>query len=241
MSQRILHISDSHINNNQYTNNSKIPLGGLSLAVNLAIEIDIDSIVHSGNLFHYQCVDDNIIDAVRAELQKLSTVGIDFFCIMGDKELSGNGTAFSKLIEEKYIKQLDLTATKRENIAFFGFAHAETKEDIQIRLQSLSDTSQSTQNIVVTHQHLSPPCKQELADMSAEEFYSSTDLDIDIVLAGGTYEPSKWDAEDTNFSIVYSGATNPLTIAPEATITGSLIEVGSKDYKIQTANLRKIN
>lgn len=241
MSQRILHISDSHINENQYTNSSNTPLGGLSLAIDVATDIDIDAIVHSGNLFHHQNVHDGIIDAVRAQLRRLSTIGIDFFCIKGDKEVSGNGTAFSNLIEEQYIQQLDFTPSKIDNIALFGFEHVLTKENIQKRLQSLSGTSQPTQNIVVTHQRLSPPCKQELADISAKNFYSSTNLDFSIVIAGGKYESSKWEAEDSNLTIVYSGATNPLTVAPGATITGTLIEADLEEYKIQPVILRESN
>jgi len=211
------------------------------LAVDVATDIDIDVIVHSGNLFHYQSVPDEIIDAVRAQLRRLSTIGIDFFCIKGDKELAGKGTAFSNLSEEQYIQQLDSAPSKIDNIAFFGFDHVSTKEDIQIKLQSLSGTSQPTQNIVVTHQRLSPPCKPNLADISAKDFYSSANLDFSIVLAGGKYEPSKWEADDSNLSIVYSGATNPLTVAPGATITGTLIEVDLEEHKIQPVILRESN
>ena len=238
MSQKILHISDSHINDRQYDNSSKTPLGGLSLAVDLAIGNDIDCIVHSGNIFHHQTVNSNTFDAVRDQLQRLSTMGIDFFCIRGNKELKRPGNEVSNLIGEQYVQQLDSNARIINDTALFGIDNVKTKKDIQLKLDSLSSTSQPTQNIVVAHQRLSPPCKHELADISAKDFYNSTKLDLNIVLAGSQYEPCMWEADNFNFSVIYSGSTNPLVIAPGATITGTLIEINLKGYEIKSVSLR---
>lgn len=241
MSQKILHISDSHINDRQYDNSSKTPLGGLSLAVDLAIDNDIDCIVHSGNIFHYQTVNSKTIDAVRDQLQRLSTKGIDFFCIRGDKELKRTGNEVSNLIGEQYVQQLDSNARIINDIALFGTDNVKTKKDIQLKLDSLSSTSQPTQNIVVAHQRLSPPCKHELADISAKEFYNSISLNLNIVLAGGQYESCIWEDNESNFFVIYSGSTNPLVIAPGATITGTVIQVDLKGCEIKSVNLRNSN
>lgn len=76
--------------------------------------------------------------------------------------------------------------------------------------------------------------------MSAMKFYSSTEVDISIILAGGMYEPAKWTDGDLDLSIIYSGATNALAVAPESTITGTLIELNSIEYEIRTICLENI-
>lgn len=240
MPHRILHISDSLINDNQYTRSSTTPLGGLSLAVDRAIEKNIDTIVHSGNLFHYQSVQREVIDAIRGEINKLSANDIDLLCIRGNKDKSDSNSAFSKLVDEDYIHQLAASANTIEDIVFYGIDHLDSKQDIKKELRSLSSSCQKKLNILVTHQHLSPPCETGLADMSAMKFYSSTEVDISIILAGGMYEPAKWTDGDLDLSIIYSGATNALAVAPESTITGTLIEVNSMEYETRTICLENI-
>lgn len=240
MSHRILHISDSLINDNQYTTSSKTPLGGLSLAVGWAIEKNIDTIVHSGNLFHSQSVQQEVIDAIRDELNKLSETDTNFLCIRGDKDQSDRNNVYSKLVDENYIQRIDSSGINIDGIAFYGIDHLDSKQELKRELRSLSSECQKNLSILVTHQHLSPPSVTELADMPAMKFYSLAEVDLSIVLAGGMYEPAKWTDGDIDLSIIYSGATSELAVAPGNTITGTLIEVKSTEYKTKAVSLENI-
>lgn len=240
MPHRIFHISDSLINDNQYTNSSKTPLGGLSLAIDWAIERNIDTIVHSGNFFHTQSVQKEVVDAIQSELNKLSATDTNLLCVRGDKDQSDRNNCFSKLVDEDYIQRVDSSPNKIDDIAFYGIDHLDSRQDLKRELRSLSVTGQNKFNVLVTHQNLSPPSETELADMSAMKFYSLTEVDFSIVLAGGMYEPAEWAAGNINLSIIYSGATNELAVAPESTITGTLIEVNSMEYETRTICLENI-
>lgn len=233
MPQKLLHIGDSLINAEQYETDKESPLGGLSLAIDHAVEANVDAVVHSGNLFRRPSPGSKLRNAVETELQKLQSADIDFLAVKGPREQTESTTTFSRLVDEGYIQHLNSSPTIFGDIAIFGIDHVETENELQEALKSLSPTDSFTGNVVVANQQIWPPGWEETAEISSYDFLDSTEVFVNLVLAGGLDEPREWEAEDYDYSVLYSGTSNPAEVSSGTKVKTSLIKIDTDtlEYK----------
>lgn len=237
MTQKLLHISDSLINAEQYDTDEETPFGGVSLAIDHAIEAKIDAVVHSGNLFRRPTPNSKLRNAVQTELERLQSADIEFLAVKGPREQTDSDTTFSMLVDQGYIHHLSSSPTTFGDIAIFGIDHVETEDELHGALNSLSPADSFTGNVVVANQEIWPPGWEETAEMSSYDFLDSTDVFVNLVLAGGIDDPREWESDDYDYSVLYSGTSNPAEVSQGTNVKTTLVKIGTDTVNYERKRL----
>lgn len=240
MTQKLLHISDSWINAQQYDEDETTPLGGLSVAIDRALNETVDAVVHSGNLFERANPKSSLISAVTSELDRLDSNDIDFLATRGSQEVRGSQTKFSTLVDAGYIEHLGASPTTLGDVAIFGIDKVDSRSKLEGELASLSPTESYTSNVVVANQDVWPPSREETADISSLDLLDATDVYLNVVLAGGIDFPGHWESENFDYRVVCSGALNPDLLCDGDQTKTTLLEMGTDMFEYDLRPLTPI-
>lgn len=228
MVEKLLHVSDSLISAEQHSRNDETPLGGLSPVVERARERNVDAVIHSGNLFRRPEPDQQVVEALAGELETLSRDGIPFLVVEGKREQHTDDGAVTALVDRELAHKPTADPTLLGDVAVYGIDHVDTEEALLESLDALEPASQYTYNIVVVQQSVWPPARKQQADISAFDLLEGTDVHVDMVLAGGFDEPREWQHDEFEYSVVYSGSTNPTTVSSGKSPQGTVVHADAE-------------
>lgn len=211
MAAKILHVSDSLVGGSRDPDGSAsdAPVGGIGAAVERALELDVDVVVHTGNLFQRSSPDRATLDRVTDRLDDLASDGVPFFVVEGRREAHGDGDATDRLCTHAAVERLDATPTLVDDVALYGVDHTGDEATLLDRLAALEPAEAYSYNVVCVNQRIWPPLRQETADVSAYDVMETTDVHVNEVLAGGFDGARVWESDDYPYRVSYAGSTNP--------------------------------
>jgi len=229
MAAKILHVSDSLVGGSRDPDGSAgdAPVGGVGSAVDRALELDVDVVVHTGNLFQRPSPDQAVLDRVHDRLDDLAAEAVPFFVVEGRREARGDGDATDRLCAHAAVERLDATPTLVDEVALYGVDHAEDEQTLLDRLEALEPADAYAYNVVCLNQRVWPPLWQETADVSAYDVMETTDVHLNEVLAGGFEEARVWESDDFPYRVSYAGPTNPRALDGGELARGTLLEANA--------------
>jgi len=235
MTATILHVSDSLVGGSRDPDASPndAPVGGLGSVVDRALELDVDVVVHTGNLFQHSSPDQAVLDRVNGRLDDLAAEAVPLFVVEGRREARGDGDATDRLCTHAAVERLDATPTQVDEVALYGVDHAEDEQTLLDRLDALEPADAYAYNVVCLNQRVWPPLWQETADVSAYDVMETTEVHLNEVLAGGFEEARVWESDDFPYRVSYPGPTNPRALDGGALARGTLLEAnaGGADHE----------
>ncbi len=226
---RLLHTADTHIGYRQYHNDIRRQdfIDAFSTVVSDAIEMEIDAVIHAGDLFDSRNPTlDDILDTIEI-LSRLKIAGIPFLAIVGNHE-SKQHTQWLDLFESMGIAtRLGSYPHRIQNVSIYGI------DSVPRSKIPLFDTSvlqppaeDSVYNILVMHQLMTP---FPFGEWDSEELIQALPFRMDAILLGDYHKYEKERIDDT--WITYCGSTE----------RNSASERETRSYNILTLNKRGID
>jgi len=201
----LLHVSDTHLGYHQY----RSPLrrddfsDAFDQSVDIAIEEDVDAVVHTGDLFHSKSPGLRTqIDAVES-ISRLDDENIDFLAIVGNHERKRD-EQFLDYIDRAVgnLVSLEHRPWIRDDVVVHGFdAIPSHRWDSPLEIgETYADT-----RIVAMHQLVSPLVPELFSPKSGPDLLNRFDLPIDALLLGDYHERCATTLDDT--LLTYPGST----------------------------------
>ncbi|MCD4703987.1 MAG: exonuclease SbcCD subunit D [Methanosarcinaceae archaeon] len=226
---QLLHTADKHIGYRQYHNDVRRQdfIDAFSTVVNDAIDMDIDAVIHAGDLFDSRNPTlDDILDTIDI-LSRLKTAGIPFLAIVGNHE-SKQSTQWLDLFESMGIAiRLGSCPYRIRDVSIYGIDSV-PRSKIPLFDPSVlqSPAEDSAYNILVMHQLMTP---FPFGEWDSEELIRSLPFRMDAILLGDYHKYEKERIDDT--WITYCGSTE----------RNSASERETRSYNILTFNDRGID
>ncbi|WP_295722365.1 DNA repair exonuclease [uncultured Methanobrevibacter sp.] len=174
---RFAHLSDTHLGYRQYglIDREKDFYNGFERIIDKIIKLDLDFVIHSGDLFDSSRPSTDALIVVQKEINKLTNAGIPFYAIAGNHDLSRrvNPIPPQVLFRDNGIKLISPIKPyfKEEDYFIGGVPYMPQNRNLAIKekLETLSKKAKgSTNKILVLHQGIDkyiPQCELEIGDI----------------------------------------------------------------------------
>ena len=202
---RIVHTGDTHLGYRQYHSDvrRKDFLNAFSTVVDDAIDMDVDAVVHAGDLFDSRNPTlDDILDAMGL-FSKLKNAGIPLLAIVGNHESKQNTQWLDLYSSLGLVIRLSNEPYRLGEVAIYGIDSV-AKTKIPLFDYSIFDAKESDAryNLLVMHQLVKP---FSFGDWDVKEVIDSIPFDIHAVLLGDNHKHEVTKVDDT--WVTYSGST----------------------------------
>ncbi len=174
---RFAHLSDTHLGYRQYglIDREKDFYNGFERIIDKIIDIDLDFVVHSGDLFESSRPSTDALIVVQKEINKLTDAGIPFYAIAGNHDLSRrvNPIPPQVLFRDNGIKLISPIKPyfKQDDYFIGGVPYMPQNRNLAFKekLETLSKKAKgSTNKILVLHQGIDkyiPQYELEIGDI----------------------------------------------------------------------------
>ena len=255
----IAHISDTHLGNRQYGSDVRRQdfIDVFEAAVEAAIDVDADAIIHTGDLFHRRTPPLPEVNACIQILQRAADAGIPFHAIVGNHDrkmddqwldlIEHTGTA-SRLDQSPTVIGGDDTEDGDDPpIILYGIdaVPAPAWDSTDFALDPPPEEHDDAYRLLCMHQLLSPPVPEIMADYPTEAVIDRLDTEIDG-LALGDYHESE-SATVAGVDAWYSGSTERGGAGEAAPRSITLLEstddggFGRRHHELDTRPFRTID
>lgn len=215
----VLHLSDSHLGayfggDGDYTITDGC-YAGFRAAINVAIELSVDAVLNTGDLFHNDKfgIPSEVQKSAREELHRLAKAGIPFYTIDGNHERQEGRALLDVFEEEGLITRLSNTGVPvGSGIELYGRDFRTAKEWTQ---QSWSPNPSGTgrYGILGIHQSIAPLSSHEWSECTTSEVASMAGPQIHVVAAGHLHDTKiRWESGDP---FVLADSTEPSRAAAQ--------------------------
>ncbi|MBN1134495.1 MAG: exonuclease SbcCD subunit D [Methanosarcinaceae archaeon] len=227
---KLIHTADSHIGYRQYHSEKRRQdfLDAFSVVVNDAIDMQVDAVIHAGDLFDSRNPTlDDILDTMSI-LSRLKTSGIPFLAIVGNHE-SKQYTQWLDLYETMGIAtRLGTEPYRIGKVAVYGIDSV-PKSKIPLFDYSVFDGkgTDSHYNILVMHQLMKP---FSFGEWDCEEVIQSVPFDVHAILLGDYHKYEKTKVGDV--WVTYPGSTERNSTAEREMRSYNVITIGSAGIDI---------
>lgn len=204
---KICHMSDSHLGYKMYNLNERKEdfLNSFKQAIEICIEKNVKHIVHSGDLFHKNNLNPNILKEISNILRRLNNKEIKFYSIVGNHERR-RGTQWLEFLEDfelAYYLSSNPKIIEEDNIkvSLYGLDSINSKNLDKIKFKN----EKANYNILTIHEILSPPADNKISDYKLKDFMNNIELNPDIILSGDYHKYKTEEYKKTK--ILYPGST----------------------------------
>lgn len=222
---KLLHISDTHLgyehrsrtNSGRYylSQNSTNPEEEFRKAVKLAIEEDVDAIIHTGDIFDHN-TDDMDMEQFLELCERIKAAKIPFYVILGNHDTDVETLQDLKAANEEGLITIcsksehthpeglfSIYGIHRADVGIDGKQSAETMGWDETD-QSFEPSSCEGPTILCLHERVSPPYMPvDDPDIYLEFLMSSVDIEFDLILVGHEHSPP-WVGEIRDIPIHYA-------------------------------------
>jgi DNA repair exonuclease SbcCD nuclease subunit len=219
---RILHTADTHLGYKQYHSEARRKdfFAAFELVVNDAVEMQVDAVVHAGDLFDSRNPTLEDLLETMSLLSRLKAVDIPFLGIVGNHESKQN-TQWLDLFEEmRLATRLGKKPHMVGNVAIYGIDSV-PKSKIPIFDYSGFSPAENCWKLLVMHQIMSP---FPYAEWDCDEVLENLPFRVDAVLLGDYHEHAITKNKTGETWITYPGSTE----------RNSVSEMGARSYNIIT-------
>jgi DNA repair exonuclease SbcCD nuclease subunit len=234
---RILHTADTHLGYKQYHNEfrRKDFFAAFEQVINDALEMQVDAVVHAGDLFDSRNPTlEDLLETINI-LSRLKTAGIPFFGIVGNHESKQN-TQWLDLFEEmglaarlgnkpriiENIAVYGIDSVPRSKISSYDYSNFEVPDPA---LFSRPEDFENYKNILVMHQIVQP---FPYAEWDCAVVLENLPFKVDAILLGDYHKYEK-------FPVGEAWATYP-----GSTERNSVSEADARTYNIVTFSADRV-
>jgi DNA repair exonuclease SbcCD nuclease subunit len=179
---RFVHISDTHLGSRQYSIKEREDdfYDAFTEAVQIALDQEVDFVVHSGDLFDEHRPDNRALSVFRDNIIKLQAKKIPFYMIMGDHDRpKKDDIPASKIFDFLGVKVLGMEeyesvvhSNGSEKILIGGISNMKglRRERLKSQYEKANfDAAESKMAILISHQAISPYFISEQCEATSEE------------------------------------------------------------------------
>ncbi|MEZ5335576.1 MAG: exonuclease SbcCD subunit D [Methanolobus sp.] len=227
---RIVHTGDTHLGYRQYHSDvrRKDFLNAFSRVVDDAIEMDVDAVVHAGDLFDSRNPTlDDILDAMGL-FSRLKTAGIPLLAIVGNHE-SKQSTQWLDLYGSLgLVIRLGAEPYRLGEVSLYGIDSV-PKTKIPLFDYSIFDGkgTDAKYNLLVMHQLVNP---FSFGDWDIGEVIDSIPFDIHAVLLGDNHKCEVIKIDDT--WVTYAGSTERNSTSEREPRSYNIVTAGDNGVEI---------
>ncbi|MDY6776052.1 MAG: DNA repair exonuclease [Halobacteria archaeon] len=207
MTVDILHLSDTHLGYRQYRSDLRRQdfTDAFEEAVEVAVERDVDAVVHTGDLFDSR--DPSLTDLTDCidVLRTLRQEGIPFYGIVGNHE---------RKIDRQWLDLLERTGVAErlsknpvvlgDEVAVYGIDSVSRVSWDSADLE-IQETDDDLYRLVCMHQLLHPPVPEILSDHDTRDVIERLGVEIDGLALGDYHEAVSATVGDVE--VWYAGST----------------------------------
>ncbi len=227
---RIIHTGDTHLGYRQYHSDVRRQdfLNAFSTVIDNAIDMDVDAVVHAGDLFDSRNPTlDDILDAMEL-FSRLKKANIPLLAIVGNHESKQNTQWLDLYSSLGLVTRLSAEAYRLGDVALYGIdSVAKTKIPLFDYSIFEGHETDARYNLLVMHQLVKP---FSFGEWDIQEILESIPFDIHAVLLGDNhkYEITKVDGT----WVTYAGSTERNSTSEREPRSYNIISVGENGIEI---------
>ena len=206
---RVLHTGDTHIGYQQYHSPERRAdfLAAFEAVVDDAIEMDVDAVVHAGDLFHDRRPDLPDLMGTLSALRDLDAADIPFLAVVGNHESTRGGQWLDLFERLGLATRLGEEPVAVDSVAFYGLDHVPESRrddlDYDYTLPADSNLDADPSHTVLVGHGLFTPFAH--ANWETETALAESTVDFDAVLLGDNHAPGVEQVDDV--WVTYCGST----------------------------------
>ncbi len=226
MSQtRLLHLSDTHLGKRQYGSDVRREdfADTFERAIELAVERDVDAVVHTGDLFDDPVPSLPTVMRCADALEPLEERGIPFYGIVGNHERKNDDQWLDLLRRTNAVTRLSREPTIVGDVALYGIdaVRPSVWDTTEFELQEPEDDVECS--ILCMHELLEPPAEGIVSNYPVEDVLERVGIDLDGLALGDLHQPKSARVDGTD--IWYASATERCGKDEEDTGVVQLLEI----------------
>ncbi|WP_114576190.1 DNA double-strand break repair protein Mre11 [Saliphagus sp. LR7] len=199
---RVIHTGDTHIGYRQYNapERRRDFLRAFRRVADDAMDLDVDAVVHAGDLFHDRRPGLVDLQSTLSVLRDLDDAGIPFLAVVGNHEGKRDAQWLDLFADLGLATRLGREPYRLGEVALYGldFVPRSRREDLEYEFADHDGDHAA----LVTHGLFSPFAH---ADWETETLLAEADVEFDALLLGDNHEPGTAKVEDT--WVTYCGST----------------------------------
>ena len=230
---RILHTADTHLGYKQYHSEvrRKDFFAAFEIVVKDAVEMQVDAVVHAGDLFDSRNPTlEDLLETINI-LSRLKAAGIPFFGIVGNHESKQNTQWLDLLQEMGLAARLGKKPQIVEDVVIYGI---DSVSRSKIPLYDYSgfevpenSTMEYCRKLLVMHQIVQP---FPYAEWDCADILKSLPFKVDVILLGDYHKYEKFTEGET--WVTYSGSTERNSASEEEPRSYNIITLSDDSVEI---------
>ena len=206
---RVLHTGDTHIGYQQYHSPERRAdfLAAFQQVINDAVEMDVDAVVHAGDLFHDRRPDLPDLLGTLSALRDLNAADIPFLAVVGNHESTRGGQWLDLFERFGLATRLADEPVAIGSTALYGLDHVpeSRRDDLDYDFTRPAESDldvEPTHTVLVGHGLFTPFAH---ANWDTETVLTESTVDFDAVLLGDNHAPGIEQVDDV--WVTYCGST----------------------------------
>jgi len=200
---RVIHTGDTHIGYQQYHTPERREdfLDAFEQVVDDAIEMDVEAVIHAGDLFHDRRPELPDLLGTLSALRNLASAEIPFLAVVGNHESTRGGQWLDLFERMDLAVRLGSEPVVVGDVAVYGLDHvpASRREELDYKFASSGDASHTA---LVSHGLFTPFAH---ATWEAETILTEATVEFDAMLVGDNHKAGVEQINET--WITYCGST----------------------------------
>ena len=228
---RVLHTGDTHIGYQQYHSPERRAdfLSAFEAVINDAIEMDVDAVVHAGDLFHDRRPDLPDLMGTLSALRDLNAAEIPFLAVVGNHESTRGGQWLDLFERLGLATRLGDDPVAVGSVAFYGLDHVpeSRRADLDYDYTRPADSAidaEPAHTVLVGHGLFTPFAH---ANWETETVLDESTVDFDAVLLGDNHAPGIERVDDV--WVTYCGSTERASASEEDERGYNIIQFDADD------------
>lgn len=225
----LLHISDTHLGNRQYGNETRADdmAAAFEQAIDIGVSEGVDAVIHTGDLFDSRIPSLPEVTRCVQTLRTLEAADIPFYGIVGNHDRKMNEQWLDLIHETGTAHRLSREPTMiGDSVALYGIDAVPKPSWHATDLTLQPPASSDTFTLLCMHQLLTPPIPGPddfMADHSTREVINRVGIDIDALALGDYHKPVGATVDDV--PVWYAGSTERCSIDETESRSVSLLEI----------------
>ncbi|MFI5382898.1 MAG: metallophosphoesterase [Methanosarcina thermophila] len=241
---RILHTADTHLGYRQYHSEARRKdfFAAFELVVNDAVEMQVDAVVHAGDLFDSRNPTlEDLLETMNI-LARLKEAGIPFLGIVGNHESKQN-IQWLDLFEEMGLAVrlgkkpfmvgnaaiYGIDSVPKSKIPIFDYSGFEAPDSSLSTLSNPSTPEENFWKLLVMHQIVNP---FPYAEWDCDEVLENLPFKVDAILLGDYHEHAIIKNKTGETWITYSGSTERNAVSEKEARSYNIITLSEKGLEI---------
>jgi DNA repair exonuclease SbcCD nuclease subunit len=218
---RVIHTGDTHIGYQQYHSPERRAdfLDAFEAVVDDALSMDVDAVVHAGDLFHDRRPDLPDLLGTLSALRRLDDADVPFLAVVGNHESTRGGQWLDLFSSLGLATRLGSAPCKLGNTALYGLDHVPRSR--RADLDYAFDPHDADYAALVSHGLFTPFAH---ADWETETVLRESTVDFDALLLGDNHAPGTAVVEGT--WVTYCGSTERASAGEEDARGYNVVEFG---------------